>query len=132
MPAKMTHNEEISVSNRPVNEAVAIPDRILVQLAELPEGTRYVSMAKGLVKSTGSYLRPARRYAVALGCEIGDAADFIYADQLELRGEASATPIGISCRICPRDRCEQRAFPPAGRAIAVDRDRRLTVPYSFS
>ena len=114
-----------------VHEAVAIPDRILVQLAELPEGSRYVSMAKGLVKATGSYLRPARRYAVALGCEIGHAGDFIYADQLELRGTGSATPIGISCRICPRTRCEQRAFPPAGRMIEVDPDRRLVVPYTF-
>ena len=33
-----------------VHEAVAIPDRILVQLAETPDGVRYVSMAKGLVK----------------------------------------------------------------------------------
>ncbi|KAI1692939.1 putative transcriptional regulator (DUF2083) domain-containing protein [Ditylenchus destructor] len=31
-----------------VHEAVAIPDRILVQLAETPDGARYVSMAKGL------------------------------------------------------------------------------------
>eukprot|EP00741_Cyanophora_paradoxa_P009059 tig00001467_g8772.t1 len=30
-----------------VHEAVAIPDRILVQHAEMPDGTRYVSMAKG-------------------------------------------------------------------------------------
>jgi hypothetical protein len=52
-----------------VHEAVAIPDRILVQLAEMPDGTRYVSMAKGLVKPSGSYARPPRRYAVALGCE---------------------------------------------------------------
>ena len=114
-----------------VHEAVAIPDRILVQLAELPEGSRYVSMAKGLVKATSSYLRPARRYAVALGCEIRHAGDFIYADQLELRGKGSATPIGISCRICPRTQCDQRAFPPAGRALEVDPDRRMTVPYTF-
>lgn len=114
-----------------VHEAAAIPDRILVQLAELPEGIRFVSMAKGLVKTTGSYLRQPRRYAVALGCEISHAADFVYADHLELHGEASATPIGISCRICPRSTCEQRAFPPAGRMIEVDPDRRLTVPYSF-
>ncbi|MDE2437754.1 MAG: DUF2083 domain-containing protein, partial [Sphingomonadales bacterium] len=36
-----------------VHEAVAIPDRILVQLAETPDGVRYVSMAKGLVKPSG-------------------------------------------------------------------------------
>jgi predicted transcriptional regulator len=115
-----------------VHEAVAIPDRILVQLAETPDGVRYVSMAKGLVKPSGSYARPSRRYAVALGCEAVHAADFIYADQLDLSGAGSATPIGVSCRICPRDNCEQRAFPPAGRALSVDPDRRAVVPYGFA
>ncbi|MBW4329951.1 DUF2083 domain-containing protein [Stakelama sp. CBK3Z-3] len=114
-----------------VHEAVAIPDRILVQLAETPDGVRYVSMAKGLVKPTASYLRPARRYAVALGCEVEYARDFIYADELELGGAHSATPIGVSCRICPRDDCDQRAFPPAGRRLTVDPDRRRVVPYGF-
>jgi XRE family transcriptional regulator, fatty acid utilization regulator len=114
-----------------VHEAVAIPDRILVQLAETPDGVRYVSMAKGLVKPSGSYARPSRRYAVALGCEASHAADFIYADQLDLGSPGSATPIGVSCRICPRERCEQRAFPPAGRALSIDPDRRAVVPYGF-
>jgi predicted transcriptional regulator len=67
-----------------VHEAVAIPDRILVQLAETPDGVRYVSMAKGLVKPSGSYDRSPRRYAVALGCEVDHAREFIYADGLDL------------------------------------------------
>lgn len=113
-----------------VHEAVAIPDRILVQLAEMPDGTRYVSMAKGLVKPSGSYARPPRRYAVALGCEEVHAADFVYADDVRLGG--MATPIGASCRICPRADCDQRAFPPAGSVIAIDPDRRSVVPYAFS
>jgi predicted transcriptional regulator/DNA-binding XRE family transcriptional regulator len=115
-----------------VHEAAAIPDRILVQLAETPDGVRYVSMAKGLVKPTASYLRSPRRYAVALGCEIDHADSFVYADQLALKGASSATPIGTSCRVCPRNDCEQRAFPPAGRTIVVDPDRRSVVPYSFT
>lgn len=115
-----------------VHEAVAIPDRILVQLAETPDGVRYVSMAKGLVKPSGSYARPSRRYAVALGCEAAHAADFVYADQLDLGSPGAATPIGVSCRICPRENCEQRAFPPAGRALSVDPDRRAVVPYGFA
>ena len=112
-----------------VYEAVAIPDRILVQLAETPDGVRYVSMAKGVVKPSGSYLRPPRRYALALGCEESHAPDFIYADGLRTGGKA--TPIGSSCRICPRDDCDQRAFPPAGSEIRVDPDVRTPVPYSF-
>ncbi len=112
-----------------VHEAVAIPDRILVQLAEMPNGTRYVSMAKGLVKPSGSYTRSPRRYAVALGCEEAHAADFVYADALRPGG--AATPIGASCRICPRLDCDQRAFPPAGSVIEIDPDQRSAVPYRF-
>jgi len=112
-----------------VHEAVAIPDRILVQLAEMPDGTRYVSMAKGLVKPSGSFARSPRRYAVALGCEEAHAADFVYADALRPGG--AATPIGTSCRICPRPDCDQRAFPPAASIIEIDANRRAAVPYSF-
>jgi len=113
-----------------VHDAVAIPDRILVQLAETPDGKRYVSMAKGLVKPSGSFARTPRRYAVALGCEDMYAADFIYADGM--RTDGAATPIGISCRICPRDDCDQRAFPPAAATLSINPDRRGVVPYVFS
>jgi predicted transcriptional regulator len=112
-----------------VHEAVAIPDRILVQLAEMPDGVRYVSMAKGLVKPSGSFKRAPRRFAVALGCEAEHAREFIYADALDMGNAAAATPIGISCRLCPREACDQRAFPPADRSIAVDADVRNVVPY---
>jgi len=114
-----------------VHEAVAIPDRIVVQLAEMPDGMRYVSMAKGLVKPSGSYARAPRRYAVALGCEIEHAANFIYADGLRLTDEAAATPIGMSCRLCPREGCDQRAFPPLDRPIRIERGHRGIVPYGI-
>ena len=120
-----------------VHEAAAIPDRILVQHAETPDGVRYVSMAKGLVKPSGSFARAPRRYAVVLGCEAIHAADFVYADAVGVShggvtaGQAGApTPIGISCRLCPRSDCDQRAFPPTDRAIRVDPASRGVVPYA--
>jgi len=112
-----------------VHEAVAIPDRIHVQLAEMPDGIRYVSIAKGLVKPSSSYYRPPRRYAVTLGCEATHAAEFIYADALNLASDDAVARIGASCRICPRDACDQRAFPPSDKAIDVDPARRDLVPY---
>ena len=115
-----------------VHEAVAIPDRILVQLAEMPDGVRYVSMAKGLVKPSGSFRRSPRRYAVALGCETAHAAEFIYADGMDLASTNAITRIGVSCRICPRPDCDQRAFPPSDRAILVDPDSRGVVPYRIA
>ena len=113
-----------------VHEAVAIPDRILVQHAETPDGVRYVSMAKGLVKPSGSFTRAPRRYAVVLGCEADQAGDFVYADAIDRA--AAPTPIGISCRLCPRADCDQRAFPPADRAIRVDPAVRAVVPYQVT
>ena len=114
-----------------VHEAVAIPDRILVQHAETPDGVRYVSMAKGLVKPSGRFDRLARRYAVVLGCEATHAADFVYADAVDrgASGVGAPTPIGVSCRLCPRADCDQRAFPPSDRAIRVEPDVRRVVPY---
>ena len=35
----------------------------------------------------------------------------------------------VSCRICPRDNCDQRAFPPTDRPLLIDPDRRGMVPY---
>ncbi|WP_294356235.1 short-chain fatty acyl-CoA regulator family protein [uncultured Sphingomonas sp.] len=115
-----------------VHEAAAIPDRILVQHAETPDGVRYVSMAKGLVKPSGRFARAPRRYAVVLGCEAVHAADFVYADAVGVsHGQAGApTPIGISCRLCPRSDCDQRAFPPTDRTIRVDPATRGVVPYA--
>jgi predicted transcriptional regulator len=110
-----------------VHEAAAIPDRILIQYAEAPDGVRYVMLAKGLVKPSGSYDRAPRRYAVALGCEESSAREFIYADSLSL--EARPTEIGVSCRICPRRDCEQRAFPQVGAPIVVNPDRRGSIGY---
>ncbi|WP_324742717.1 short-chain fatty acyl-CoA regulator family protein [Tsuneonella sp. CC-YZS046] len=115
-----------------VHEAVAIPDRILVQLAETPDGVRYVSMAKGLVKPSGSFDRAPRRYAVALGCEVSHADEFVYAAGLDPDTPHRVDRIGISCRLCPRTDCDQRAFPPNDRAILVDPDKREVVPYKIA
>lgn len=114
-----------------VHEAAAIPDRILVQLAETPDGLRYVSIAKGLVKASGRFDRNPRRYAVALGCEAQHASEFIYADNIDTLSAQTATRIGVSCRICPRQDCEQRAYPPNDHKISVDPLRRGVVPYDL-
>lgn len=115
-----------------VHEAAAIPDRILVQHAETPDGARYVSIAKGLVKASGRFDRNPRRYAVALGCEVQHAKEFVYADGMNLDSDRGVTPIGVSCRICPRADCEQRAYPPNDQKIFVSSLRRGVVPYDFA
>ncbi|TAK48577.1 MAG: XRE family transcriptional regulator [Xanthobacteraceae bacterium] len=112
-----------------IHEAFEAPDRMLVQVAEMPDKTRYLSIARGITKSGGSYRAPLRRYAIGFGCETAYAEELVYADGLDLRSAGAATMIGVSCRLCERADCHQRAVPPVGRAIAVDLTSRGQVPY---
>lgn len=113
------------------HEAAALADSTLVQSAEMPDGTRYISFARGIEKPLPASGARPRRYAVALVCEATHASHLIYADQLDLSDEKAATPIGPGCRLCPRDGCQQRAFPPIDRPIHVERDERHVISYSI-
>ena len=67
-----------------VHQAFETPGRIIRQLAETPDGARYLCVATEISKGGGGFNAPHRRYAIALGCEVAYAKDFVYADGLEL------------------------------------------------
>jgi predicted transcriptional regulator/transcriptional regulator with XRE-family HTH domain len=113
-----------------VHEAFSAPDRILVNLSEMPDGSRYICLAKSVSKPGGSFLEPDRRYALGLGCEIEHANQLVYADGLDLKGPL--TRMGINCRICERTDCTQRAFPPIDRTLVVPDNERGVIPYQLS
>jgi len=115
-----------------VHEAFAQPGKILVQLARMPDGISYICLARTVAKRGGSYLRPDRQFAVGLGCETAYAGQVVYSAGLDLAHEQAPVPIGVNCRICERDTCRQRAFPPIGSHISVDENNRSFVPYLFS
>jgi len=112
-----------------VHRAFETPGQFLRQLAETPDGVRYISIARDISKSSGRYGAPMRRFAIALGCEVRHASQLIYADGLDLSRDTAFEPIGISCRICARKDCHQRAVPPLERNLVVDPDRRDVLPY---
>ena len=113
-----------------VHQAFETPGRFLRQLAETPDGVRYLSLARDVTKSGGSFAAPVRRFAIGLGCEISHAAQVVYCDGLDLSGRFE--PIGISCRICERPDCHQRSVPPLERRLVVDPDRRGVLPYQIA
>jgi XRE family transcriptional regulator, fatty acid utilization regulator len=114
-----------------VHEAFEAGDRTLVQIAEMPDGLRYICIARAATKSVYSHLAPPRHYALGIGCEISYAQDVVYADGIDLRS-APVTKIGVNCRLCERNDCPQRATPPIDRALLVDSDQRDFVPFRFS
>ncbi len=113
-----------------VHRAFETPGQFLRQLAETPDGVRYLCLARDVTKPGGSFNAPVRRYAIGLGCEVQHADALIYADGLDLRG--TFEPIGISCRICERRDCHQRSVPPLERRLKVDPDRRGILPYQIA
>ncbi|WP_126976102.1 helix-turn-helix domain-containing protein [Frigidibacter oleivorans] len=114
-----------------VHQAFETPGRFLRQLAETPDGVRYLSLARDVSKPGGSFTAPVRRYAIGLGCEVSHAAQVVYADDLDPSNPRAYQPIGISCRICERKDCHQRSVPPLERRLKVDPDRRGLLPYEI-
>lgn len=115
-----------------VHRAFETPGRFLRQLAETPDGVRYISLARDVSKSGGSFGSPVRRYAISLGCEVRHAQALVYADNLEMSHPSAYEPIGISCRICERKTCHQRSVPPLERRLSINNDQRGILPYEVS
>ncbi len=113
-----------------VHRAFETPGHFLRQLAETPDGVRYLCLARDVSKPGGAFLAPVRRYAIGLGCEVTHASALVYADGLDLKGRFE--PIGISCRICERQTCHQRSVPPLERRLKVDPDKRGLLPYDIA
>ncbi|MBR9838680.1 MAG: DUF2083 domain-containing protein [Rhodobacteraceae bacterium] len=114
-----------------VHRAFETPGRFLRQLAETPDGVRYVLLARDVTKRGGHFGAPVRRYAMALGCEVRHAGALVYADGLGLDRDGAFEPIGISCRICERTDCHQRSVPPLEKRLAIDPERREVLPYAL-
>ena len=112
-----------------VHRAFETPGHFLRQLAETPDGVRYFCLARDIRHGGGAFRAPEQRYAIALGCEVSHAGNIVYADGLDLGAAQAFEPIGISCRICARTACHQRAVPPLEHALNVNHDERGLLPY---
>lgn len=114
-----------------IHDTFKTPRKILTQILQLPDGSRYFSIARTVQSEAGGFGAPHAERAVALGCAIEHAGKLIYAKGVDLE-TAEATPIGVTCRLCERPDCAARAHPPLRRRLIVDEHRRLATPFSFS
>ena len=114
-----------------VHAAFETPGRFLRQLAETPDGARYLCLARDVSKPGAHFGAPIQRFAIGLGCAIAHAGALVYADGLDLTKDQAFEPIGISCRTCERPECHQRSVPPLNHAIRVNHDLRQGQPYTL-
>jgi XRE family transcriptional regulator, fatty acid utilization regulator len=114
-----------------VHSTFDTPDRLLKQVIELPDGTRYFSIAQMVRRPVAPHPLPQPRFAISVGCEIRHAAKLVYAAGMDLE-TAEGTPIGVNCRLCERENCSQRAEPPITRTLILDENTRRVSSFVFS
>ncbi len=114
-----------------VHEAFRTPRRIITQIIELPDQSRYFSIARTVTSGAGGYDAPHIERVVVVGCALKDADRLVYARGLD-PVSAAASLVGVTCRLCERPDCAARAHPPLRRRLIVDEHRRLAAPFSFA
>lgn len=113
-----------------VHHVFATPRRIVTQRLELPDGQRFLSIARTVNSGGGAYGIGSVVRALALVCDAQHADRLVY-----FRDTVQApvpTPIGITCRLCHRTSCRSRSEPPIGLQILADTTRRTDTPFGFS
>lgn len=94
-----------------VYEAFMQPGRITIQVSQMPEGQRFFCIARTLTKGENSHNGDVKHMSIGLGCDLAHAHRLVYSDGYDLDNPRRVTPVGVSCRICPRQTCANRAFP---------------------
>lgn len=105
-----------------IHASFLTPGLIRSQISQMPDGAKYFCIARTVRKDTGAYRGPHAMQAVGLGCGIEHARELVYSDGLLL--DQPPVPVGVTCRLCDRADCEQRAFPPLHHGISVQEDVR--------
>lgn len=108
-------------------DAISTPERYRVDAHELPDGMKFLSIARGQISEAPTG-QPPVVHAIVLGCEWSHAGRIVHADTLT---GADPSPVGITCRLCDRDDCAQRAFPPLNRKLEMDPHLLGASPYGF-
>jgi predicted transcriptional regulator len=112
-----------------VYEAFNAPGRVMTQIAAMPDGQRYLWIARTVTHQHGGFGRPGKSFAIGLGCEIRHAGRLVYSAGMDLHATEAATPIGPGCKTCDRLTCPQRAAAPIGRQLDLDENRSTFIPY---
>ena len=104
--------------------AFMTPGMIRIQVSRFPDGSAYFCIARTILKDSGGYHAQQPVQALGLGCRLEHGREMVYSDGMDLDSPKMATPVGVTCRICERNDCEQRAFPSIRHPLQVDENVR--------
>jgi predicted transcriptional regulator/DNA-binding XRE family transcriptional regulator len=107
-----------------LHAAFLTPGTIVTQLSQMLDGTAYFCVARTVMRGARGHHAPRAVHTVTLGCQVKYARQLVYADGFDLDDLSAAVPIGVTCRICDRLDCEQRAFPRLHHSLNIDENVR--------
>jgi predicted transcriptional regulator/DNA-binding XRE family transcriptional regulator len=112
-----------------VHSAFATPGTIRVQVAQLSVTETFLCFARAIAGRPARWGEPPPVRVVAMGCDVSHAGELVYGDGIAL--ETAAVGIGLSCRLCDRQDCRSRAFPPIAHRLTIDPLNARASPYAF-
>ena len=108
-----------------VSNAFLSGDQVRIQISRMPDGETYFCVARTLRRRHGGFHAAETVHAIGLGCQLEHASELVYADGVDLNNvEDLIVPIGVTCRLCERRDCEQRAFPSLQQPLELDENSR--------
>src|ERR1041384_3516039 len=107
-----------------VFSAFLTPGMIRIQVSRMPDGQTYFCIARTVQKDAGGFHAQQPVQSIGLGCQIEHAPQLVYADGLKLDSRDALVPVGITCRLCERTDCEQRAVPSLKVPLHIDENQR--------
>ncbi|HEX4693226.1 helix-turn-helix domain-containing protein [Sphingomonas sp.] len=113
-----------------VHHAFDRPAQLAVQLVELEDGARWLTLSRAVTPQRRPYGVVRAEFAIGLGVAADFAGSLATARGIDLKGQA--TPIGLGCRACRRPACPQRSAPPAGRALLINERERGLSAFTFA
>jgi predicted transcriptional regulator/DNA-binding XRE family transcriptional regulator len=104
--------------------AFLTPGMIRIQVSRMPDGLAYFCIARTVQKDSGGYHAQQPVQSIGLGCQLEHARQLVYADGVNLDSRDTLVPVGVTCRLCERTDCEQRAVPSLKVPLHIDENQR--------
>ncbi|MBX3231068.1 MAG: DUF2083 domain-containing protein [Labilithrix sp.] len=107
-----------------VFSAFLTPGMIRIQVSRMPDGNVFFCLARTIQKDSGGYHAQHPVQAIGLGCRVEYARELVYSDGIDVTSVDTCVPVGVTCRLCERTDCEQRALPSLRVPLRVDQNVR--------
>lgn len=88
--------------------AAAGAQGVIRQIAEFPNGARFLLIAKSVSKRVAAWHEQPLVFSIMLACDLLHADRTVYGRGLDLNDASTRVPVGPSCLLCTREDCNHR------------------------